>query len=700
MREAAPREVAEPNAPLPRWKRALFMVITLALPLALLAVLEIALRLFGWGGYPAFIRPVGPLAGGGQLCLVEHGSFKPYFFANPTRPGYTESRTFVMPKPAGTVRIFLVGESAAKGYPQPSNLAMSSFLQAMLQDAWPDRTVEVINLGTTAVASFPLIYQVQDALRCSPDLIVFYVGNNEFFGAYGTASINASGAAPSWALPLMRAARGLAVVQATESLLHRGSDESRTLMEQMIGQTFIPADAPLRQAAADNLRTNLGRMLEQAKVAGVPCVVCTTASNESGMGPLGEDDLRGMDPARQGQFTVALAEALKKAVVPSESGDNGVDWAVLARETAEAAELAPGSAMAQFRLGTALANAGDLKGARQAFLKARDLDTMPWRPTSQTEQAIRDAAAEHGAVLCDVAERFRDISEQGATGWKLLDDHVHPSLEGQAEVARAVVSCMSSLPATVSVPASTAAALPSNRDYADRLGGNPWDEFRVAHTIRTLLGVPFMKRNNQVQFDRVQKWCEAFESAQPPEVQQAMKEWKTATPHAGGMRPLTGMVARVLLRNRQVEPAMQLYAIAQRQVPDHTSWHLEYIYFELACREQLQGKLDEAGRAKAADAIEEAKFLLARGSSESGLTERYAGRLHQLRGEWAEAIPLLLAARPRMRAEDLVACDQSLFMSYVRTGNRPAAIMLCEDGMRNAGQFAGHYQALRAQLGQ
>ena len=675
------------------------MAITLALPLVLLGVLEIALRIFGWGGYPAFIRPVGPLPGGGELCLVENASFKPYFFANPTRPGYTESRTFVMPKPAGTVRIFLVGESAAKGYPQPSNLAMSSFLQAMLQDVWPDRAVEVINLGTTAVASFPLVYQVQDALRYSPDLIVFYVGNNEFFGAYGTASINASGAAPSWALPLMRAARGLAVVQAIESLLHRGSDENRTLMEQMIGQTFIPADAPLRQAAADNLRTNLGRMLEQAQAAGVPSIVCTTASNEAGMGPLGEDDLRGLDPSEQARFTVTLTEALKRSRVPSGSGADGVEWKALAEEAAKTAQLAPGSAMAQFHLGTALAKAGDLKGARQAFLKARDLDTMPWRPTSRTEQAIRDAAAGHGAVLCDVAERFRDISEQGATGWKLLDDHVHPSLEGQAEVARAVVTCMASLPGALSVPATAAADLPSNQSYAERLGTNPWDDFRVAHTIRTLLGVPFMKRNNQGQFDRVQERCRAFEAAQSPEVRQAMDEWKTATPHAGGMRPLTGMVARVLLRNRQVEQAMQLYAIAQRQVPDHTSWHLEYIYFELACREQLQGTLDDAGRAKAADAIEESKFLLTRGSSESGLTERYAGRLHQLRGEWAEAIPLLLAARPKMRAEDLVACDQALFMSYVRTGNRPAALMLCEEGMRNAGQFAGHYQALRAQLG-
>lgn len=650
---STPEPVASPaeRPPLPAWKRRLFILVSLAVPLVLLGLLEGGLRLFGWGGYPPFIRPVGRLPDGSQLCLVEYGAFKPYFFANPTRPGYTEACTLVMPKPAGTVRIFLVGESAAKGYPQPPNLAMSSFLQAMLQDAWPDRRVEVINLGTTAVASFPLIYQVREALRFSPDLMVFYVGNNEFFGAYGVASINAAGGLPPAALPLMRAVRGLATVQAVEGLVRSGADADRTLMEQMIGETFIPEDAPLRQAAARNLRLHLGQMLADAKAAGVPSVVCTTASNEAGMGPLGQDDARG-----------------------------------------------PG-ALAEFRRGEALAKAGDRQGAREAFLKARDLDTMPWRPTSRTEQAIRDAAAEHGAVLCDVAERFRDISEQGATGWRLLDDHVHPSLEGQAEVARSVVGCMASLPGALAVPASTAAALPSNQVYAERLGANPWDDFRVAHTIRTLLGVPFMRRNNQEALAKAEAACRAFEAAQSASTRAVLDEWKTARPHAGGMRPLTGMVARVMLREQRPQDAEPLYRIAQRQVPQYTSWWLEYVYFTLACQERRQGSLDDAGRQAAAEAMAQGRFLLAHGNSESGLTERYLGRLHQLRGEWAEAIPPLLSARPRMNAEDLVACDQALFMSYVRTGDRAAAVALCDEGVRNAGRFAPMYRQMRAQLG-
>jgi lysophospholipase L1-like esterase len=622
------------------------MAITLSLPLVFLLLAEGILRLAGQGGYPPFFRQAGTLPSGERVTLVEPAASKPYFFANPTRPGYAEETNFLMPKPADTVRIFIVGESAAKGFPQPRNLTTASFLQAMLTDAWPDRRVEVISLGTTAVASFPLVYLVRDAVQYDPDLVIFYVGNNEFFGAYGVASINASGTLPTWALPFVRWARGLALVQAAEGLIHRKADESRTLMEEMVGKTVIPADSPLRAAAARNLETHLDRMLETVRAAGLPAVVCTTASNEAGLRPLGE-----------GGGAKATFERAEQAVI---DGDRGA--------------------------------------AREAFLEARDRDTMPWRPIAATEEAIRRAATAAGAPLCDVAERFREVSESGATGWDLLDDHVHLSLKGQAEVARLMVGELVDFPPPLHVTPEAVASLPGWRVYAEQLGANEYDVYRVHHTMRTLFSVPFMKRSNPEAFRRFQTACQEAEQAMPPTILEAARQWQTFRPHAGGLRPLTGMVARALLRQNKPAEAEPLYSIAQRQVPDYTSWYLEYVYFALACREKIHGTLTEADRELAAAAISQGEFLLRNGFSESGLTERYVGRLHQLRDEWRESIEPLLAARPRMRGPDLVACDQALFEAYRRTGNLPAARELVERGIRGAGEFATAYRAMAAIL--
>ena len=757
-------------------------------------MVEIALRLFGFGGYPPFIRSVGTLTQGEQLCIVEPAASKPYFFANPTRPGYAEQSSFIMPKPKDTLRIFLIGESAAKGYPQPRNLAMSEFLQTMLGDVLPQKRVEVINLGTTAVASFPLVYQVQDALRYQPDWFVFYVGNNEFFGAYGTASINAAGTMPLWALKLMRAARGLALVQAVESVVRAGADENRTLMEQMIGQTFIACDSPLRQAAARNLQANLGDMLDQVKAAGVAALVCTTASNESGLAPLGQDDVSNLSGAAQQEFNELLRQA---AACSSAQSAQAVEL------LGKAALLAPRSALTQFMLANAQANAGDLVAARKAFLLARDLDTMPWRPISVTEQAIRDTAAARGVLLCDIAFKFRNMSARGATDWELLDDHVHPSLQGQVQAARAMAqdvalaiaktnalantpanattnatanatangnanattnvttNAMPNATAPTPIPAQPGASITSLNDpfnwnsYAQRLGSNPFDTYRVNHTLRTLFGIGFMKNNNKQAFDRYESACKNFESTLSPSMLEAAREWQTSKPHAGGMRPLTGMEARIFLRENKTEQALALYQIAQTQVPNYTSWKLEYIYFTLACQERLAQQqlkdaaapantpgapapappntqsasaavppntqsasatapastqvninaapanfLTESQMQQAADGIAEGNFLLRQGFSESGFTERYVGRLYQLRGEWAQAISYLLAARPRMAAEDLVACDQALFMSYIKTGNTAAALQLANEGIEKSGRFAPVYQQLRSQLGQ
>jgi len=321
---------------------------------------------------------------------------------------------------------------------------------------------------------------------------------------------------------------------------------------------------------------------------------------------------------------------------------------------------------------------------------------MPSRPLSLTQHPIRNTPLVKGAVFCHLAEIFRKESPDGATGWELLDDHVHLSLSGQARAARSMVGAMVNLGGPLQLGPDELALVQEDQVYAEGLGSNHFDDYRVNHTLRVLFGVPFMKKTNAQAFDVYSELCRESEAEMSPPVLQVAREWQTFKPHAGGLRPLTGMVARIFLREGQTEEALKLYEIAARQVPGYTSWYLEYVYFALACRQKINGKLDAEDLKIAAEAIAQAKFLLANGYSESGLTERYAGRLHQLRGEFAEAVPFLLAARPKMQAEDLVATDQALILSYLQTGKKEEALALADDGIKNSGKFADIYRQLRA----
>src|SRR4051812_25745199 len=178
-----------------RRKRMAFRLISLLLPVLLLGLIEGILRLCGFGGYAPIFRKVGK-TDAGNLVITDPAGAATYFFANRDRPGFNEQYSFYEPKAPGTTRIVLVGESAMKGFPQPRNLAASAFLAEMLKDVWPGRKVEIINLGTTAVASYPVLDIVTQALDYHPDLVIASTGHNEFFGTYGVCSIGGGGKWP------------------------------------------------------------------------------------------------------------------------------------------------------------------------------------------------------------------------------------------------------------------------------------------------------------------------------------------------------------------------------------------------------------------------------------------------------------------------------------------------------------------------
>jgi hypothetical protein len=156
------------------------------------------------------------------------------------------------------------------------------------------------------------------------------------------------------------------------------------------------------------------------------------------------------------------------------------------------------------------------------------------------------------------------------------------------------------------------------------------------------------------------------------------------------------MVARVLMREQKFSEAAELFRSAQISVPAYSSWHMEYVYFGLVCSEELRekGSLDAEGEAIAREELRRGQVLLTHGESLSGMAERHMGRIHQLLGEFAEAIPFLQAARGRMVGSELVATDQALILSYIKTGQLEPARRIAREGSQHSGQFREHYQKM------
>jgi len=666
-----------------------FRLLALSLPLVIFAVAELSLRQFGFGGNPQMMRKVGQVEGG-DLVVAEQGGAVSWFFASQHLMGSTEQQTFLDPKPTNTFRIILVGESAVQGYPQPRHLASSAFLQQMLQDLWPERQVEVINLGTTAIASFPVLGILTEALEFQPDLVVIYAGNNEFFGTYGVASTGRAGSRP-WMLKVNRFLYSLAVVQGLGQFLStKKPDKDSTLMEAMMAQTHIGAGDWRRSAAANNLQRNLAEMLEDCRQRNVPALVCTLPSNERDLSPIGAEKLDDL-PAKTRDEIKSL---LSSAELTQWQKNPEATVATLQQVIA----LCPNHARAHFLIGQTRFAQGQHQAALDEFVTARDLDSMPWRPPSLSQEAILHAAREKQAPVCDLLAAFRAASPGGTIGWELMDDHVHPTLRGQALIAGSIVNSLTNFAGPLHISTEAVARLPSWTNYAQRLGENIYDRFRVAHGMRKLFNAPFMRANNPGAITRCDALATGIENQMSPEVRAVMKEWEATRPFAGSRCPITAAVAQLKLKQNQYKEALELFTIARREVPEYTSWQLEYTYFALLCRQKLTGSLDATDRQLAAQTIRQGHFLSKHLAAGNDFIERYTGLLHILRGEFAEAVPFLELSRKKSTGIDRLAVDQALLVAYLQTGQGEKAKEVLTVGAAAGGEFAPKYQSLLQRL--
>lgn len=595
-------------------RRRLFTVISMSLPVLTLVIIELMLRLFDIGGHHSILKQMDDTPYG-RLVVTDIAGVQDFFHANPGRPGSIGQYAFYSPKQADTVRIVLLGGSMIKGYPQTRRFAMSSFLSEMLSDVWPDRNIEVINLGTTAVASFPVHEFLKQALEYGPDLVVIATGHNEFYGAYGVASSNRAGSSPAM-LKLQYHLNGLGVVQGVTQLMRASiNTEPGSMMETMVGENYVKPDSWKREAAARQLYEHVGSMIQMGRKKNVPVVVCTLPSNERDLVPIGTETV---DSDDADIITIATRNYSKD---PEKAIYNLT--ALLKRR--------PNHARAHFFLAKAYFASGNYQQARLHFLQARDLDPMPWRASTESQLAIRRAVREQGAQLCEAEDAFRQHSPGGAIGWELMDDHVHPSLAGQALLARTIVESLTARSDSLRVPTQRFDSLPDWATYARRLGNNPYERYAVAHTLRTLYTIPFMESSNPDALHRFNKFALQLESHMPPTIRDIAWQWLKNSSHKKTWQPISGMMAHGMLEQNRYEEAMALFDVAQHSVFSYSKLNLEYVYYWLTVRKKLYAELNDTDRSLITEAVTRGEILRQYDIENIGEIDKYMEGLLKLK---------------------------------------------------------------------
>jgi len=516
---------------------------TLVVGVALVVVAEGLLRLVpGLGPSPLVVTLAKDEVTGESLRATSRFYAQRFFAQYKGRlaaAGQMGEHFFVEPAPANRYRVVFVGASTVQGFPHPRRLAAASFLQAMLADAWPEREVEVVNLGITSIASFAVVQVVEDALVLSPDLVVVYTGHNEFYGLYGAGRNQR----------LQYFLRQLHLTHLVDGLLGGigTRDEPTDLIKMAAARGEVPLHGPGRATAEQNLRDNLRRVSQLCERAQVPLVLCTIVANDAGFAPVGSTE---GDEAWKARVEQAAQVLTRGYVAPEDAED-------VLRQLEQAETLSSEHAWLWYLQGRALERLGRDTEAQRAFRKARDLDTMPWRAPTAHNAVIRAVATEHGAVLADVAAAFVEAAPAQGVGWEWMVDHVHFSVAGQALLARTILHSIAGLQAI------DLGLLRSAEAYRRDLGDLPVERVVAYNKMGAMLAqAPLHQYNGHNA--RYLKQLAAMEGQRlSPGERRGIEQWI----EQGRQGPLVLAVADRLFTERDFARAQVHYAAARREVP-------------------------------------------------------------------------------------------------------------------------------------
>lgn len=585
------------------WSQRLALIV---FGLVLLLLGELGLRLFGLGGHPEIVVDLEPGAPEPHLHRLNPAAISAFFPRASATGGRVRGNirpeTFLIPKKPGTLRVLFFGESTVEGFPWPRNLSSAAFLQAWLEGALPGRRVEVLNLGATAVASFPIRKLAEQAIpQLEPDLVVIYGAHNEYFGAAGQASLQRMGRSVE-AMELLYFLRGTAFFQGFAQLLPRpgpnAAPRREQLIEVMAAQQSIPPSSPLHAAARSGLERNFAAVVRMAKSRGVPVVLATVASNERDLAPLGSSN-----------------------------------------------DMAEDDARAHFERARALDAQGERATADEQYRLARDLDPMPWRAGRDKNRLLRELAGREGAALADCEASFA-AAAGGAPGWQLFDDHVHPSLVGQALLARTVFDAVAR---ERLLPLEIAGEPPPWQMVAGALGATPLERYRVAQMMATLfVGPPLGDANPDASARFEQLGREIYGSLGPVE-QEAIAHWKAASDAVGEPLPIAFFALAQSLRRG--EPAIaRRYARAALYESDPMSDVRSATYVLDALLERLDPRDPKAAEARFRLYLEEALRVEKLLGQPTALQAAALSGLYALAGQ-PERAAAYAAGRDKLAAE-------------------------------------------------
>lgn len=483
-------------------KLKLFRLLTaVTVPLLLVLVSELALRLLGWG-YPTHFF----LRSNSDQIYVENEKFGWRFFPRRLARSPDPIR-LTKQKPPDTYRVFVFGESAALGDPEPA-YGFSRILRELLEARCPGRRFEIINTGMTAINSHAILPIARDCVSFQGDVWIFYMGNNEVVGPFGAGSVFGAKSPP---LPVIRAdltlkrtCFGQALDWLWQKAPVRTGEPAQWEGMKMMTNNRVKAQSPALKRVYDHFASNLGDILSTAVRAGVRPIVCSVSSNLKDCPPFASMNKAGLSGPGKTRWDTLVSRGTELELRK--------EYEQALAQYRLAAEIDDTYAELAFRMARCYRALGQAGVARQSYIRARDLDALRFRSDSSINHIIRDTCASRAAEgirFFDSESLLTNACQQGIPGEECFWDHVHLNFAGNYLLARGLAEQVQLLlPEAVRRSGETNGFLLTEAQCAERLAYTDWDRRSVLREmLRRVKEPPFTAQLDHEEL--IRRWSDA-----------------------------------------------------------------------------------------------------------------------------------------------------------------------------------------------
>jgi tetratricopeptide (TPR) repeat protein len=483
-----------------------------AVPVLVFGLLELGLRLAGFGYPTAFLLNS---SNHGEKTFVQNNQFGWRFFG-PRLARSPNPISISREKPPDTIRIFVFGESAAYGDPQP-RFGLPRMLEATLSLRHPDKHFEVINAAMTAINSHVIRPLARDCTEAHGDVWVIYMGNNEVVGPFGAGTVFGNQTTPLTLVRSSLAIKATRLGQAFDAL--RGTAQNTTAgsgewegMRMFVNYKLASSD-PRLAAVYENFERNLKDIIAAGQNSGTKIVLSTVAVNLQDCAPFASLHRPDLSGSRSNEWQ-RLFEAGVNAQQSGDLRQAATDYDQAERIDESFAEL-------RFRRAQCALALNDIAVAQKEFAAARDLDGLRFRCDSRLNEIIRQQA-KNNVTLADSERTLAEASSDGIPGADFFYEHVHLTFPGNYLLAHAVaekVEMALMLPQNV--------AWPDIAECAQRLGHTSRDtQLALSDMLGRLADVPFTFQANHDE--QVRRLTEMARKLPPADSAASLREAQSA----------------------------------------------------------------------------------------------------------------------------------------------------------------------------